>query len=577
MFATVDGLEQRLFQLETLYEIGRECAGVQTVAEALQVTLSMVMGAFGATRGLIFTGDVSGRVEASYARGLPDRPGTTTLAAESLARMYLVSSAASTPDGAFDRDTWLQAADLELCLPFTVDPTIQGAMALGSRLGGAPYTAEDRALLQTIISNAAIHLSQAALLATLRATADELEQKVHALSVVNHIALGITSRPGAQRLHRFLVEQIASSVHASHGALYALAENRAVSPHSLFDGSSDPVIPQWVAAARFPLQDGAGDEHAAQVIEALTFLTSTTEPMLPVDLSAGQRPEILIPIRYGGDMLGALWLRRDGRAFSAAEQDLLGMLANATAVVLENSRLFDGFLTQQQEQFRMRAVLEQYLAPTVVERVLSGDTGLLLTGSHLPVSIVRVDMRGSTQLVNAIDVDAMVALMNQYFALMTDILFRYEGTIDRFDGDAVVGFFGAPESHPDDPLRAVRTGIAMLREFDTVLADWRRRQAIPDALGVGVGIATGEVVVGNIGSAKRLHYTVSGPTANLAARLMAKAPKGTILMDQATWQTLEVHAQLRPRARSRRPRAVRAKGFAEPVSVYRLAPTDLAT
>ncbi|HEV2125213.1 MAG TPA: GAF domain-containing protein, partial [Chloroflexota bacterium] len=214
MSATLDALEHRLFQLETLYEIGRECASAPSLQEALQITLSMVMGAFGVVRGLAFAGGSSGTVAALQVRGFEREPIAGGLDAGALARMYLTSAAPGVSSGvsvaASNREAWLGAAGLEVCFPFTLDETTSGALALGARLSGTPYSADECALLQTIVSNAAVHLRQAQLLATVRATAAELEQKVRALSVINEIALGITNRPGASRLHRFLVERIAT-------------------------------------------------------------------------------------------------------------------------------------------------------------------------------------------------------------------------------------------------------------------------------------------------------------------------------------------------------------------------------
>ena len=124
---TVDP-EERLFQLETLYEIGRECASLSTVPDVLRVMLSMLMGAFGATRGLAFAGNAAGRLDAVQARGLS---GQGQFSAESLARGYLLGATG---------DTWLSSAGLDVCLPLALDEATRGAVALGPRLTGAPTT-----------------------------------------------------------------------------------------------------------------------------------------------------------------------------------------------------------------------------------------------------------------------------------------------------------------------------------------------------------------------------------------------------------------------------------------------------
>ena len=479
-------LAQRVFQLETLYEIGRECARVERVEDALRIVLSMVMGAFGATGGRIHLQDGTGHTIAALARG-GDAVATT--------------------------------------VHFSLDDGGRGLIALGPRLSGAPYSADDSALLETIASNAAIHVRRLALVAALTAASTSLQRKVGALAVVNEIALGSGGHPSAPRLRRFLLEKIATALRAAEA----------------------------------------------------TFVPSETAPE--------QTAAYAMAARIPGD--DTILVRRDAASspFDGEDRALLQLLANEVGVVLENGRLFDTYLTQQQEQFRLRGVLEQYLAPAVAERLISGsdveDAGSAfgglngLKGSHRPMSLVRVDMRASTELVNLLDVDAMCGLMNEYIGRMVDVLFRYEGTIDRFDGDAVIGFFGAPEAHDDDPIRAVRTGLAMLRAFAALREEWATRHPLPARLGIGVGAASGDAVVGNIGSAKRLHYTVSGIMANLAARLVAKAPAGHMLLNETAWLTVQDPLGFPAALRARRPRYIRAKGFASLVPVYRLRPSDL--
>jgi class 3 adenylate cyclase len=522
-------LEQRLFQLETLYEIGRECASLSTVPDVLRVMLSMLMGAFGATRGLALAGDASGRLEAVHGRGLA---GEGYFSAESLARGYLMGEAGS---------DWLASADLEVCLPLTLDATTRGVIALGPRLSGAPYSDDDRALVATIVANATPYLHKVKLLQALRATADDLDRKVRALGVVNEIALGITTRPSARRLHRFLLERVAGALDAAVGALRLVADD------------------ELVVAAEY---------HAAPADDGLAF---------PTEETTAER-ELIVPVHYGEDTLGALWLHRAPTAppFDADDRALAALLANQVAVILETSRLFEGFLEQQQEQFRLRGMLEQYLAPSVAERLINGETRPTLEGTRMPVSVLMADMRGSTELINHVEPEVMVRLLNQYLGQMTDLLFHYEGTIDKFEGDAVLGFFGAPEGHDDDPLRAVCAAAAMQRAFAGLLIEWRRRYpTLPRSLGMGIGIATGLVVVGNIGSAKRLEHTVIGPAVNLAARLTAKAPAGTIQIDDVTWNAVADPLGFTARRRPRRPRYVRAKGFAALVPVYRFRAADV--
>jgi class 3 adenylate cyclase len=496
--ASAVALDQRLFQLETLYEIGRECASVRSAPEVLEVILSMLMGAFGATRGLAFIGDHHGQVEAICERGDPSWTGASI-------DRYLRGNAG------------LDAAGLEVWAPLRVDELTHGAAALGPKLSGAAYSSADQQLFEAIVANAHTYLHNVKLV-------DDLARKVRALGVVNEIAVGMATHPTTRRLHRFLLERLASAVHADRAMLGLCGA----------DG-------QLALAACHPA-DGTG--LAADGVK---------------------QHEMVVPIRFGPDAIGTLSLTR-GSAFSAEERALVELLANQCAVILENSRLFESFLAQQQEHFRLRGMLEQYLAPSVAERLIRGETSPTLEGRRVPVSVLMVDIRGSTRLINQVEPEFMVHLLNDYLGRMTDILFSYEGTVDKFQGDALLGFFGAPEAHSDDAVRAVRAAVQMQSAFAELTRAWTPRHPACASLGIGVGVTSGEVVLGNIGSTRRIEHTVIGPPVNLAARLTARAPAGTVHLDACTWAAAAQALALR----SQRPRHIRAKGFSELVPVYRL-------
>ena len=288
--------------------------------------------------------------------------------------------------------------------------------------------------------------------------------------------------------------------------------------------------------------------------------------------------QVTVAIRYGGERMGALWLGRAEAAppFDEDDRDLLRLLANEAAVVMETGRLIDGYLAQQQEHFRLRAILEQYVSPAVAERLISGEVGATLEGERRVVTVFMADMRNSTELTTHLDPADTVALLNEYLGLLTDIVFGYEGTIEKIEGDGIAALFGAPVQHDDDPLRAVRAAAVAQREVPALFDRWRRRHPVPRSVGLGIGIATGELIVGNVGSAKLLHYTTTGPTINLAARLTARAPAGTLQLDETTWQAVASLLGLGRARRTRRPRHIRAKGFGTLIPTYRLGSRDLA-
>jgi adenylate cyclase len=143
---------------------------------------------------------------------------------------------------------------------------------------------------------------------------------------------------------------------------------------------------------------------------------------------------------------------------------------------------------------------------------------------------------------------------------MTDVILAHEGTLDKFIGDEVMALFGAPLPQPDHALRAVRVGLSMQTAQQEIVARWRARGVA--AAGIGVGIATGELTVGEIGCARRTDYTVIGPAANLGARICTVAKLGQVLISEATYQAVADHVEATPVP------DMRFKGIDHPVTVY---------
>lgn len=376
----------------------------------------------------------------------------------------------------------------------------------------------------------------------------ELRLPARALEIASELIVAATRRSTPGRLHRLLMERVAVELGADEGAL-VVADTDAATVAARFAGSGPPtsdaaVLARWAGRGVARLSD-----H-----------------------------ELHGPITFDDQELAWLWLRRvpPSPPFSEVDRALLRFLVNRAGLILENSRLLEHSLDQQRAIFHLRGLLEQYLSPAVAERLISGATRPLLQGQRLTLTAVIGDMRRSSELMNRIGPEAMVHLLNQYFSRLTDVVFRYEGTVDKFAGDAVLGFFGAPARHEDDPRRAVRAAVAMQRVFADLRLDWGQDHPLPESLGIGIAVTTGEVVVGNIGSGKRLDHTIIGAPVNLAARLAKRAPAGAIYLDEATWQAVAEPLGLLQRERQLRPRLLRLEGFGAPVAVYRLRLPDLS-
>jgi adenylate cyclase len=188
------------------------------------------------------------------------------------------------------------------------------------------------------------------------------------------------------------------------------------------------------------------------------------------------------------------------------------------------------------EQLR-RANLQRYFSPTVVER-LAGEDAREAAGETREVSIVFADVVGFTHLTERMTPTEVVDLLNEFLAAMTDVVFRHEGTLDKFLGDGLLAYFGAPLEQPDHAVRAVRCGREMLRALDDLNA--RRVAAGKSACRMGIGIHSGSAVVGSIGHPARLEFTIVGSSVNLASRVEALTRDlgRPLLVTAETWRRL---------------------------------------
>ncbi|ATB37312.1 adenylate/guanylate cyclase [Cystobacter fuscus] len=183
-------------------------------------------------------------------------------------------------------------------------------------------------------------------------------------------------------------------------------------------------------------------------------------------------------------------------------------------------------------QTQARAALSRYLSPDVVELVVSHPERLRLGGERREVTILFADVVGFTHLSETQPPEIIVALLNELFTFATEIIQRRGGIIDKFIGDCIMAVWGTPQSHEDDAQRAVLAAEDLRRWLDVGNRRWRERWGIEIQLAMGVH--TGFAVAGNVGSDKRMDYTVIGDTVNVAARLESMAQPGQILVSEAT-------------------------------------------
>ncbi|TSA18803.1 MAG: adenylate/guanylate cyclase domain-containing protein, partial [Betaproteobacteria bacterium] len=212
---------------------------------------------------------------------------------------------------------------------------------------------------------------------------------------------------------------------------------------------------------------------------------------------------------------------------------------------------------------RMKSTMSRYMDPGIADRLVASGAELL-GGQAVMATVLFSDIRGFTTITEQLGAQGTVALLNEYFTLMVDCIQREEGMLDKFIGDAIMAAFGIPVAHEDDADRAVRAAIAMLRDLRTWNAA-RIAEGKPP-VDMGVGLNTDMVVSGNIGSKKRMDYTIIGDGVNLASRLESACKQygSRILVSEFTY------AKLRGTYRTRELDLVVVKGKTQPVAIHEI-------
>ena len=245
------------------------------------------------------------------------------------------------------------------------------------------------------------------------------------------------------------------------------------------------------------------------------------------------------PLKGKENTLGVLNVSRInvGPLFSQADIEMLSVICGQAVMALENVRTMD----EKAERIRMRTLLEQYVAPEVAEVLISHEDNPMEVGEIRDITVLFADIRKFINLVQHLPLETLRSLLNDFFDLLTDVIFTFKGTLDKFMGDAVLAVFGAPHHLGEPQKAAVSAAREMLGRFDRLKKTWTSTERHCAQVGLGIGISSGEVFLGNVGSRKRLDYTVIGADVNIAQRLASEAASGQILISERVKDRLNSH------------------------------------
>jgi len=383
---------------------------------------------------------------------------------------------------------------------------------------------------------------------------DQIKRDYEKLRIANELNRVIGLEPDIDKLLARLLDETFKLLPADRGVIL------------LMDPQTRQLIPRAVKRKR----EGDDAINLSSTIISQVFQTGasvvTMDAMMDSRfadarsvIAGGIRSTMCVPMIYRSQLFGLIHLDSlvATSAFSEKDLRILDGVAAQAAQAVDNA-----YKAQQIERNALaRRDFERLLPPEIVEQVVSGGVRLERGGELRRTTVMFTDVRGFTAWSERHEPPHIVSVLNDYFELMVDAIHRHKGTLDKFMGDGIMALFGAPISHGHDAIHAVDCAIEMMQ----FLEQFNREHAgSGDQFSIGIGINTGPVVAGYMGSSKSMEYTAIGDHVNLASRLCGAAPPGVILV------TADTLAELANRYRYQQLAPIQVKGKRDPIDIYQI-------
>ncbi len=268
---------------------------------------------------------------------------------------------------------------------------------------------------------------------------------------------------------------------------------------------------------------------------------------------------ILVPLMSQQMNIGVFLISKHNRAsFTSKDLKLTNVFAHQIGMEIENNRL----LEKIKKEIILRTNLSRFLSPNIVELLANEQLEMTLGGEKRTVSVLFTDVVNFTNLTEHLDSKLIVEMLNEYFTSMAEIIFKFNGTLDKFIGDSIMAFFGAPNEIKDHAKVAIKAGL-MMQEANAKLQYNRRKKGKPH-FNVRIGIDTGLATVGNIGSPNRLEYTAIGDIVNIASRIETVAPPGEVLIGESIYELVKDSFEIETLD------SIKIKGKSKSIQVHRV-------
>ncbi|MGO8880912.1 MAG: adenylate/guanylate cyclase domain-containing protein [Desulfomonilaceae bacterium] len=320
---------------------------------------------------------------------------------------------------------------------------------------------------------------------------------------------------------------------------------------SLMIGTVPPIVIGHVTLHQISeIQQGyhSIDQFLAQMPVAIVFLV-TLSVSVAVCLSIFLARSIFEPLRQTGLGMNRVGKGNLDTSVPVVSNDEIGIVADG----------FNSMVDGLREREYIRETFGSYISEAVVTEILESPEGVKLGGELREIAILVSDLRGFTRMTDSLQPQRVIQILNRYFEKMTDVIVRHEGTIDEFTGDGILVFFGAPKPSPDHKIVAVACALAMQEALQELNAE-NALNGWPE-LRMGIGINSGQLVVGNIGSEKRKKYGAVGTPINVAFRVESLASSGEVLVTPPVYEQALEYLELGSM------RQAKIKGFDNPITL----------
>jgi PAS domain S-box-containing protein len=525
--ATIDTSRLRAAErdhLALLIEIGQRISASLDLTETLATVMDSVVEVTGGERGFIMLWDEeAGELVYSTGRNLSPSGRQAPEFSRNIVQSVFQSGEPirigdALADARFNQFESVVVRSLRsvLCAPLQVEGRRIGVVYVENRLGAEIFSETDLDLLSAFAGQAAIALQNARLHDQLRRQmAENAVMKTNQENVLRSISSAIISLDSEGRI--LLLNRVAEEL-LGVGSEQALKRRLdELLPPSLHRSLTALVSEQGE-------HDGGPEEVQLDIRLPHRGRTIVTVRVLPLADAGGRR-------------VGSVLVVED---------------------ITQQRLLAEAHQREASEKERIKAVFGRFLAPSVFEQLMENPASVQLGGTRCDVTVMFADIRGFTGISERHSPEEVVAILNRYLACATEVILASGGTLDKFLGDGVMAFFNAPLPQEDHVLAATRAALTMQARLREMQGPSGGRIAF------GVGINTGEAIVGNIGTAELMNYTIIGDVVNVAARLQGEARAGEVLLSEAAYQ------QIADRVEVEELGAIHVKGRVQPVQIFKV-------